>query len=208
MPMPMPWLTAIVLAAGSSQRMESRNKLLLDFGGKPLVAHVVKTIVAAGLEEVVVVVGHEANRVRNVLVPYPVTFVHNERYPEGMSTSIHAGVNAASEEAAGYMICLADLPLIEPAELRVLIRAFNAALEQDDKHIVVPYHAGERGNPVVFPVYYKPAILAQRGLMGCRGLIEQHRDHVVAVEMETDHILVDIDTPEAYLGLRNDLKHP
>lgn len=194
-------LTAIVLAAGASKRMDSGNKLLLDYRGKPLVAHVVETILAAGLEEVVVVLGYEAERVRSVLGGYPVTFAENPRYHEGMSTSIHAGVRAASPESAGFMVCLADLPLIESSELEKLVRAFNTAGAQDDRHIIVPYHRGERGNPVIFPAHYKSEILAQRGLMGCRGLTEQHRDHVIAVEMDTDHILTDVDTSDAYEAL-------
>lgn len=194
-------LTAIVLAAGASTRMDARNKLLLDFRGKELVAHVVETVLAAGLEEVVVVLGHEAERVRSVLEAYPVTFALNPRYDEGMSTSIHAGVRAASPESAGFMICLADLPLIEASELKELVRAFNAAMEQDDRHIIVPHHGGERGNPVIFPAHYKSEILAQHGVMGCRGLTEQYRDRVVTVEMETDHILIDIDTSNAYEAL-------
>ena len=199
--MPSPQLTAIVLAAGSSERMESQNKLFLDFRGKPLVAHIVETVVAAGLYEVVVVLGHEGERVQSVLATYPVTFAHNSRHIEGMSTSIHAGVDASSEEVAGFMICLSDLPLIEPGELQLLVAAFAAANEQDRKCIVVPYHDGQRGNPVIFSAHYKPEILAEHGLMGCHGLVKQHRDCVVEVEMETDHILVDIDTPEAYRGL-------
>lgn len=199
--MPSPQLTAIVLAAGSSERMKSRNKLLLDFRGKPLVAHVVETVIAAGLHEVVVVLGHEGARLQRVLATYPVNFAHNDRHREGMSTSIHAGVNVSSKEAAGFMICLADLPLIDPADLQRLVSAFAAAHEQDRKCIIVPFHDGRRGNPVIFSSHYKSEILAEHGLMGCRGLVKQHRRHVVDVEMETDHILVDIDTPEAYENL-------
>ena len=194
-------LTAIVLAAGSSERMESQNKLLLDFRGKPLVAHIVETVVAGGLNEVVVVLGHESERVRSVLATFPVTFTRNDRYMEGMTSSIHAGVAASSKESNGLMICLSDLPLITPAELQQLGTAFEAAYEKNPNCIIVPYHEGQRGNPVIFSAVYRPEILAERGLLGCRRLVKQHQAHVVEVEMETDHILVDIDSPEAYAYL-------
>lgn len=197
-----PSISAIVLAAGASERMGTQNKLLLDYGGKPLVAHVVDTILASGIDDVVVVLGHEADRIRSVLGDYPVTFAVNERFAEGMSTTIHAGVLAAQEDAAGYMICLADLPLIESWEFELVIKAFQKANEVDDRHIVVPFHRRHRGNPVIFPVFYKPAILAQQGLTGCRGLIKQNRDLVVEVEMETNHVLVDVDTQEEWSVVR------
>lgn len=197
-----PALTAVVLAAGTSQRMPAQNKLLLDFRGRPLVAHTIGTVVAAQLGEVIVVLGHEADRVRHALASYPVRCIQNDRYAEGMRTSIQAGVAAASPTALGYMICLADLPLIEPAELNALAGAATAAITRDPKSIIVPVHAGRRGNPVVFPAYYKPDILALRGVVGCRGLLKAHPEHVVAVEMETNHVLVDVDTPAAYAALQ------
>lgn len=200
MPGPRP-LTAVVLAAGASRRMQARNKLLLDFRGKPLVAHSVEAVLAAAPGEVVVVLGHEADRVRSVLSAYPVRFVHNNRHTEGMLTSIQAGVAAAAPNALGYMICLADLPLLEPTELRTLAEAAIAAIAQDPESIIVPVHGGQRGNPVIFSAAYRPKILAQRGSLGCRGLIKAHPDRVVPVEMATDHILVDVDTPAAYTAL-------
>lgn len=196
-----PHITAIVLAAGPSRRMVSHNKLLLDFRGRPLVAHVVETVLAAGLGDVVVVLGHEAHEVRRVLESYPVTFVHNDRYAEGMGTSIQVGVNSAPPDTSGYMICLADLPLIEPAELQVLTSAFATSFEPDARRIIVPYHAGQSGNPVIFQSDFKPEILAHKGPAGCRSIVERHRDSVVAVEMKTNHVLVDVDTLETYENL-------
>jgi len=196
-------VSAIVLAAGASERLGSRNKLLLDYGGKPMVAHTVETVLATGVDDVVVVVGHEADRVRAVLSGYPVTFARNDRYMEGMTTSIHAGVLAARQDAVGYMICLADLPLIEASEFEQLIRAFLRALESDERSIVVPFHDGRRGNPVIFSAHYRASILAHEGLTGCRGLIKQNRDRVVEVEMKTDHVVVDIDTPAEWSGAQS-----
>ncbi|SHK29315.1 nucleotidyltransferase family protein [Rhodothermus profundi] len=195
-------VVAIVLAAGSSRRMGGRNKLLLPFGDQPLVRHVVTTILDSQAAPVVVVLGYEAAAVREALANLPVAFVYNPRYAEGMTTSIQAGVAAAPADAHGYMICLSDLPLIEASEYDQLIEAFQRAYVRDPACIIVPEFNGQRGNPVLFAAYYRKAILSEQRLTGCRGLVQRHPEHVVRVAMATDHILQDLDTPEAFEALR------
>jgi len=115
-----------------------------------------------------------------------------------MTTSIHVGVKAASSQTDGYMICLSDLPLIEPCELNHLIKAFEKAINENDKLIVIPIFEGQRGNPVIFSIYYKTDILDHRGMMGCKGIVKQNPDQVLEIEMDTDHVLRDIDVVEDY----------
>ncbi|MCH8960518.1 MAG: nucleotidyltransferase family protein [Bacteroidetes bacterium] len=194
-------ITAIVLAAGESRRMGSANKLLLPFGETTLIERMVRSVRQSEADEVIVVLGHEADRVRAALDAHDVAFVENDRYQEGMTTSIHAGVRAASPEAAGFMICLSDLPLIEPEELNRLIEAFKEAARDDERPIVVPTFEGRRGNPVLFPVHYKTHLLDHKGLMGCKAILKQNPDTVLEVAMATDHVLRDIDTMEAYQRL-------
>lgn len=198
-------VTAIVLAAGESRRMGAENKLLLPFGAATLIERVVGAVRASAVGEVVVVVGHEAERVRAALREQDVLFAENPHYQEGMTTSIHAGIGAASGTASGFMICLSDLPLIEPDEFDRLLAAFETATADDPRRIVVPVFEGQRGNPVIFPAVYRSDILNQRGVMGCKGLVRQHPERVVEVEMPTDHVLRDADTPEAYARLRDRL---
>lgn len=193
-------VSAIVLAAGTSQRMGAANKLLLPYHGRPLVRHVVRTVAASAADEVIVVVGHEAGRVRDALVGLPVRIVHNDRYAEGMTTSIQTGVGAASPDGAGYMICLSDLPLIEPADLDRLIAAFRDA--EDERRIVMPVFEGRQGNPVLFASAHRAEILAHDEPDGCRAIVRRHREHVLRVEMPDDHVLLDIDTPDAYDRVR------
>lgn len=196
-----PFVSAIVLAAGESRRMGEANKLLLPFGGRPLVEHVVRAVTASDVDEVIVVLGHEAEAVRSIVDGYPVRVARNDAYAEGMTTSILAGVQAASSEAEGFMICLSDLPLIEPAEFTTIADAFRNAFAVDPDCIVRPVHEGTPGNPVVFSAAYRAAILDHQGLVGCKGLVKQHRDHVVETAMTRDHVVRDVDTPEAYARL-------
>ena len=197
-------ISAIVLAAGESTRMGTENKLLLPFGSRPLIGHVVQTVLQSEADEVVVVLGHEADRVREALGTFDVTFALNPRYHEGMTTSIQAGVQAASEETDGFMICLSDLPLLEPAELNQMMAAFREAVRHDPRHIIRPVYQSRPGNPVLFPVHYKPAILAHQDLNGCQKIVKQNHTLIIEVEMATDHILRDVDTPDAYRTLTSD----
>lgn len=194
-------ISAIILAAGESKRMGEQNKLLLPFRSQTLIESIVDTVLSSDVGEVIVVLGHEAVRVREVCRERPVKFVQNDNYQEGMTTSIHTGVQAANAEADGFMICLSDLPLIEPHELNHLLHAFEEAVRTKNKYIAIPVFEGQRGNPVIFSVIYKNNILAHKGLMGCKGIIKQNPAQVLEVEMATEHVLRDIDTPEDYKKL-------
>lgn len=197
-------VSAIVLAAGESRRMGRENKLLLPFGNKVLIEHIVDTVLASDASEVIVVTGHEADQVRHVLKGRPLRFAQNDRYAEGMTTSIQAGVRAASAETDGLMICLSDQPFIQAAEYSRLVQAFETVCETAEQPIVMPTFKEQRGNPVIFSVYYQTAILRHQEMQGCRGIVKQNAAHLVEVAMPTDHVVRDIDTQEDYtlaLGL-------
>jgi molybdenum cofactor cytidylyltransferase len=189
-------VSALVPAAGMSIRLGS-NKLLLLFKGKPLIAHAVDTLLSSAVDEVIVVLGHEAERVRAAIGEKRVTFVENRDYHQGLGSSVRAGVAALASRASAIMIYLPDQPLLEPAEVNLLIRAFAEA-GKTGKNIVVPLFRGQRGNPVIVGASYRAAILAVVGETGCRRVIKQHPDQVLTVEMETDHVIRDIDTMEQY----------
>jgi molybdenum cofactor cytidylyltransferase len=193
-------ILALVPAAGMSARM-GRNKLLLPFKGKTLIAHAVDTLMASKVDEIIVVLGHEADQVRAVIGKKPVRFVENPDYQQGLRTSVRAGFAAAPVETTAVMIYLADQPLLEAGEVDFLIRAFAQA-GKANKSIVVPLFCGQRGNPVIVKASYKDSILAiAAGETGCRRVIKQNPDQVWTVEMEMDHVVRDIDTMEAYQRL-------
>jgi molybdenum cofactor cytidylyltransferase len=191
-------ISAILLAAGESRRMGERNKLLLPFGDSCLIAHIADQLLASTAEEVIAVVGHEAEAVRTALGDKPLRCVENPDYAQGMTTSIHAGVRAAAPQAVGLMICLSDLPFVTADEYAQLIAAFRAKLAEAADAIVRPVHNGQVGNPVLFAASYREALLTHGKMEGCRGLIKQHSEKVHQIPMSTDHVLRDIDTPEEY----------
>jgi molybdenum cofactor cytidylyltransferase len=187
-------IAAIIPAAGLSSRM-GRNKLLLNFRGKPLVRHAVETVLAAGITETYVVLGYEAEKVRAVLADLPVRFVANEDYRLGLSTSVRAGVKVVPNDLEAIIIYLADQPWIEPEDLAQLIGAFETA-QGVGKSIVVPFYSGTRGNPVILAAKHREEILEISGDVGCKRVIQKRANQVLAIEMQNDHVIRDVDAPE------------
>ena len=118
-----PRIAAVVLAAGQSTRMGS-NKLLAGLDGKPLLLRTVAAIRASGVDEVVVVTGHEHQQIEAALAGTEVTLVHNAAYRDGLATSIKAGIEAAQNFDAAF-ICLGDMPLIQAADMKRMMAAFD-----------------------------------------------------------------------------------
>jgi molybdenum cofactor cytidylyltransferase len=202
-------ISAIVPAAGMSTRMDSRNKLLLPFDGRTLIERTVDTLIGSGIDEVIVVVGYQKEMVKAALHGKDIAIVENPEYREGMASSIRAGVAAVSPRAEAIMVCLADQPLLEPADLNGIIRAMDEA-RSAGKSIVVPFFKGQRGNPVVLDAIYRNAMIDVVSDVGCKRIIKEHQSAVHVIEMETDHVIRDIDTIEEYrrlggIGLISDL---
>lgn len=184
---------AVVLAAGRSSRMGSRNKLLIRVEGKAMVRHAVEACDNENVERCVVVTGHEATAVRNALADANATVVHNPDYAEGLSTSLAVGVNALGKDMTHALIMLGDMPLVDSEGIAALAETIRS--EGGDR-IIVATHDGKRGNPVIWPRAYFEALTQIGGDTGAKHLIGQHSDKVVEVELGQAASL-DIDTPEA-----------
>ena len=174
------------------------NKLALTVAGVPLVRRTAQTLLSAGLEEVVAVTGHEAAQVRALLEGLSLTLVENPDYADGQMTSVHAGLAALSRPCDAFMVCLSDQPLLATDDIARLVRAFA---ERGRASILVPTYGGARGNPVVLAREHLAAILGEDRNLGCRGFIDRNPELVATVEMDTDHVVFDLDTPEDYQAL-------
>ena len=113
-------ISAIILAAGESKRMGTENKLLLPIEGEALIRRFVKSVCLSEAENILVVLGHQSDKIKEVLIDQPVDFVYNPLYMSGMITSIKAGIGASSINSKGYMICLSDMPFVRTVDLNVL----------------------------------------------------------------------------------------
>ncbi len=184
----------MVLAAGTSERMGGRNKLLLPIDGVPLIVRVVDTLLASRAWPVVVVTGHEADRVEAVLLGKDVRPVPNPDFVTGLSSSLRAGLDALDPSPDGVLICLGDMPWVTSTEVDALIDAFDPVA---GKSICVPVHLGTRGNPVLWSARYFEALRSVRGDIGARRLLAEYPDAVHEVAVVGDGVLRDVDTPQA-----------
>jgi molybdenum cofactor cytidylyltransferase len=194
-----PRIAAVVLAAGRSQRMGDVNKLLHEIDGQPMVARVVDAALASRATKVVVVTGHESPEIRAALGDRKVAFAHNPDFALGMSTSLRVGLRALDEGFEAALVCLADMPWLEPAHLDALIDAFDP---DDDRGIYVPVHNRKRGNPVLWHRRYFEEMATLSGDRGARSLLDHHVDEVCYVPLSNDAINIDFDTPDALRELR------
>jgi len=195
--------SAVLLAAGSSSRMEGHFKQLLPLptadGEQPVVRITVRNLLAAEPEEVVVVTGHRGREVMSALQDLSVTFAPNPRHTEGQMTSVIAGLAALTAPCSAVMICLADMVLIQPEDYRQLTTIF-AQSHRDA--LLVPFHDGKRGNPITFAASRVPEVLAGTINPGCRKLIEDHPADVVRRDFNHDRFCIDMDTPRDYESIR------
>lgn len=188
-----PRVAAVILAAGLSRRMGGVNKLVAPVAGVPMVARVVDAFLASKAELVVVVVGHEAERVRAVLAGKDVHFVENPDYEEGLGASLRVGIGALDAALDGALIALGDMPWITASHVDALIDSFDP---QGPKSICVPVHDRKRGHPVLWSARHFAEMQKLGGDVGARSLLERHADRVLDVPIDDAAVHLDIDTQE------------
>ena len=196
-------IAAVVLAAGRSTRMRGSNKLLAEIGSKPLARIVVEQALASRARPVIVVTGHERERVEAALAGLPVRLVHNPDFAKGLGSSLRTGIAAVPAEADGVIVCLGDMPQVDAALIDRLIAAFDP---ERSALAVVPTIEGKRGNPVLWSRRFFPELMAIEGDVGARHLIGLYGEAVVEVPLTGKAALVDIDTPEALSGVKAEIE--
>jgi molybdenum cofactor cytidylyltransferase len=191
-------ISAIVLAAGESRRMGGRLKLTLDAGGQPMIRRTVQAVLGIAPVETIVVTGFAAAEITAALAGLPVRFVHNRDFQAGQPASVAAGVRALEHYCHAVMVVPGDQALLTSGHLTDLVAAFRAA---EDRSIVVPFHRGQRGNPIIFAAHHIPEVTAGGLNIGCRHLIETNGDQVAQIPFKSDAYIVDCDTPADYAAL-------
>ena len=194
-----PRIAALLLAAGQSRRMGGLNKLLAEIMGTPMVAHVVRRLLASRARPIIAVLGNQAEAVDAALGKLPVERVQNPEFAVGLSTSLKRGIAALPSDLDGVIVCLGDMPLISGRHLDRLIAAFNPL---EGRAIIVPTRRGKRGNPVLWSKQFFSEMAGLAGDVGAKHLIGEHAELVAEVEMDDDAVLVDIDTPDALDAFR------
>ncbi|HTN95676.1 MAG TPA: NTP transferase domain-containing protein, partial [Nordella sp.] len=197
-PQKAPGIAGIILAAGRSTRMGA-NKLLSVVNDRAMIRMTAEALLASSARPVLVVTGHERERVEAALTGLDVRFVHNPAYASGLASSLKAGLAGVPAEADGAVVALGDMPLVAGRHVNRLIAAFSPV---EKRTIIVPVHAGERGNPVLWGRAHFAEMLTLDGDRGAKSLMESHEDHITEIQVRSDVVLADFDTPEALARLK------
>jgi molybdenum cofactor cytidylyltransferase len=186
-------ICAIVLAAGLSSRMGAQ-KLLLPFGGKTVIGHIVDQLLASTIGNVHVVVGHQTSRISAELSGRAVSIVKNPNYRLGMLSSVRCGLKNLPEKCKAVMVVLGDQPSITAELIDQMLKSF-ASIE---KGILVPLYKGKRGHPIIFSTQYRDEVMTGYANVGLRGLLQNHPDEVFELKVSSASVLCDMDYPEDY----------
>lgn len=186
-------ICAIVLAAGCSSRMGAQ-KLLLPFGKKTVISHIIDQVLSSRVEKVYVVVGHQAEQVTGELSGKPISIIHNPEYKSGMLSSVRAGLRDIPQECRGVLTVLGDQPSLTTELIDQMIQSFSLT----EKKIIVPLHNGKRGHPVLFSKTYREEILTNYDDVGLRGILQAHNEDVFEMNVSNHAVLSDMDNPSDY----------
>ncbi len=183
---------AVLLAAGSASRMGGKPKCLLELGGVSLIRRQLIALSGAGVDEVVVVLGHYADQIEPAVSTFPVTLVRNPNPDNGQNSSLHLGLQALSPKLDAVLVALADQPLINAQDATDLIGAYKKRPE--GVQVVVPEKDGVPGNPVMFSTLVKDAILAGDQQWGCKQWQQANPAQVLRWSTTNNRYLTDVDT--------------
>jgi molybdenum cofactor cytidylyltransferase len=196
-------IAAVVLAAGRSTRMGAVNKLIADIGGKPLVRIAAEQALASKARPVIVVTGHQRDKVEAALKGLDVTLVHNPDFADGLGTSLRSGIAAVPASADGAVVCLGDMPQVDAGLIDKLLGAFDP---ERGALVVVPVIDGKRGNPVVWSRRFFNDLMTVQGDVGARYLIGSYAEAVAEVPVDSQAALIDVDTPESLSAVKAEIE--
>ena len=198
-------LVGIILAAGQSRRMGNENKLLMTFDGQPLIRNAANTLMTAGCEEIIVVIGHEDKSIKAALSELELTFVFAKDYGKGQGHSLAAGVSALPKGATDMLVMLGDMPLVSTELVSGLIA--HHYMQPDHEGIVsLPVFGGKRGHPVIWGKQFFDELSVLTGDIGGRQLLGDYANAIRPFYWDRPEMFLDADTKEAFDKMKIKLK--
>ncbi len=193
-----PVVSIIILAAGKSERM-GRIKQVLPYGESNILQQVIDNANKFKGAEVILVLGHRAEEIACQITPGAAKIITNPDFEQGISSSLKCGITQISKDSKAVMVMFGDQPLIEAKTIELLWSKYS----QTKYGIVYPVYKGMRGHPVIFDMRYKSELLELSGDVGARQIIGKHRDDALEVEVNSEEVIMDIDTIADYRIERN-----
>lgn len=187
-------VAAIVVAAGLSTRM-GRPKPLLQYGDRTVIEQIVSVLEGSRLDDIVVVIGHERHAVEERLSATAARMVFNPHYSEReMLSSVQCGLAALEPDTDAALIALCDQPQIDAAVVRAIVEAYRAGRGG----LIIPSFEMRRGHPILIDRHYWPEVVALGADESLRTVINAYADRIVNIEVDTDSVIRDMDTPADY----------
>ena len=183
----------MLLAAGAGSRLGGRPKSLLELDGTPLIRRIFIALSDAGIDPVVVVLGHHADAIEKAVQDLPVKRVRNPAPDDGPASSLRIGLQALTADVDAVIVALADQPLTTATDIADLIEAFKS---RGDRHLVVPRVDGEPGNPIMVDAALRDEWLAGDVSATGQRWRNANPNRLHWFDTRNEHYCIDIDTPE------------
>ena len=186
-------ISAILLAAGRSKRMNGENKLSKEIQGIPLIKLSVKNILASSIDELIIVLGYQKEIIKKLIDKNEkIKFVFNKDFESGMASSIKTGLNNLSKKTEAFFICLGDMPMVNKNIYNLLIKSKN------NKKIIVPAYKSEQGNPVLFSKSMKKEVMTIEGDVGAKKILELNKDKILSIETNDQNVTKNFNTQDNF----------
>jgi len=196
-------ISAILLAAGQSKRMQGENKLTKEINGIPLIKYAVKNILGSTVDELVIVVGHEKEILeRTIEDNKKIKFVYNGNFTSGVASSIKIGLENISKKSEAFFICLGDMPNVSQNIYNKLIKSRNNYNKKFStkykKEIIIPTFEEQYGNPILFSKYMKEKIMQVKGDTGAKKILEFYKKNIIKVKINNRGVLENFNTKDSF----------
>ena len=189
-------ISAILLAAGQSKRMNGDNKLIKKYNKKYLINHIIDTLIKSKVDKTIVVLGFQSSKVRKITIKNKkINFVYNKNYKSGMASSIKTGLKRVSKKNIGFLIVQADMPLIS----KNIINSICYAIKNNKKEIIAPTYKGKIGNPVGFKISIIKKLNKIRGDYGAKKMIQKNKIKLALIKVRSKSILKNFNTQKDFL---------
>ena len=186
-------ISAILLAAGQSKRMDGENKLTKEIKGIPLIKLPVKNILASSVDELIIVLGYQKEIIEKLIDKNEkIKFVFNKDFESGMASSIKTGIDNLSDKTEAFFICLGDMPMVNRDIYNQLIKF------KDNKEIIVPTYKEQQRNPVLFAKSMKEKIMDIIGDNGAKKILKLNKDKILNIQINNQNIFKDFNTNKCF----------
>ena len=178
--------------------MRGKNKLLADVNGTPMIRRVIQAALRSKVDEVIVVLGWQSDKIHKTLTDLPCRQIVNKNYELGQSSSVKVGLGEVSPMTRAVLVLPGDLAMIGPSSINAVIEEYDRGLHS----IVVAAYNGRAGHPILFDRrLFEEIDQINEETFGLKSVIKRHDAEVRLVETGTPNVLRDVDTPKDLMEL-------